>query len=111
MKDYDESEASDDTSLLETDPEEREAIPEDMYLILGFHRGQIITYNIFKCDVPISRQEVCRNKILMIREVLANKTYVVFDDSNIIYLVKLTKTGCQHYHTVNLFRGLLNVLV
>ena len=88
------SQYSDSTSLLETDPEEREAIPEDMYLILGYHRGQVITYNVYKCDVPIARHEVCRNKVLMIREVLTMKMFVVFDDAHMIYLVRMNSSGC-----------------
>lgn len=75
-KKFDDSE----TSLLETDSEERENIPEDRFLILGFNQGQVVIYNIFKFDIPISRHEVCRNKILMIREVRSLKMYLIYDD-------------------------------
>ena len=70
-----------------------------------------MTYNIFKCDIPISRHDVCRNKILMIREVVRLKMHLVYDETNLITLCKLTEKGTQHLHQINLYRGLFNLLV
>ena len=78
---------------------------------MGFDRGQIVTYNIFKCDIPISRHDVCRSKILMIREILSLKMHIVYDESNIVRLCKLTEKGTKHIHQINVFRTLFNILV
>lgn len=34
------------TSMLETDKEEMEMAPEDLWLILGFHRGLVVIYHV-----------------------------------------------------------------
>ena len=77
---------------------------------MGFHRGQLIVYNIYKLDVPIARHEVCRAKILMIREVLPFKMHLVYDETNQVTLCKLTATGTRIVHQFNLFRELFDII-
>ena len=49
---------------------------------MGFHRGQIIIYNVHKFDCPQARYEICKNQILMIREIQGDeKMYAVYDDT------------------------------
>ena len=100
-----------DTSLLETDSEERENIPEDRFMIMGFDRGQVVIYNIFKFDIPISRHEVSRNRISMIREVRITKMHLIYDDTNMVTLCRLGSKGTEHIHQVNLFRPLFEIFV
>ena len=38
--------------MLETDSEELEYAPEDLWMIMGYHRGMVVVYNIHKFDVP-----------------------------------------------------------
>ena len=102
---------TDETSMLETDPEERDNCLEDGYLVMGFHRGQIVIYNIYKMDMLMSRHEVCRNKILCIREVVNLKMYLVYDDTHTISLCQLTDRGTKHIHQFNIFRSIFDILV
>ena len=47
-------------------------LPEDLYLMLGFNKGQLIIYDVLRFDTFLARYEVTRHKIEMIREVLAH---------------------------------------
>ena len=100
-----------ETSLLETDTEERENIPEDRFMIMGFDRGQCVIYNIFKFDIPISRHSVSRCKILMIREVRNTKMHVFYDAANTITLCRLGSKGTEYVHSINLFRPLREIFI
>ena len=77
---------SESTSLLETDPEEIEIAPEDNWMIVGFHRGMVVIYNIHKFDIPQCRYDVCRAEITMIREVYQHKLHLFYDASNMLTL-------------------------
>ena len=78
---------------------------------MGFHRGQLIVYNIYRMEVPVARHEVCRAKILKIREILPFKMHLVYDETNLITLCQLTGTGTRIIHQFNLFRKLFDIIV
>lgn len=71
--------------------------------MLGFNKGQIVIYDINNFDSFIARYEVCRKKILMIREVLEQSVHVIYEETNILYMVKLGSNGTKHLQKVNLF--------
>lgn len=71
--------------------------------MLGFNKGQIVIYDIKNFDSFIARYEVCRKKILMIREVLEQSVHVIYEETNILYMVKLGSNGTKHLQKVNLF--------
>ena len=103
--------SSDSTSLLETDPEEMEVAPEDMWMILGFHRGLVVIFNIHKFDIPQCRYDVCRAEITMIREVYPNKMHLFYDASHLLTLAELGPDGVKIMHQVNIFREIFDLLV
>ena len=92
------SASSDSTSLLETDPEELEIAPEDNWMIVGFHRGMVVIYNIHKFDIPQCRYDVCRAEITMIREVYPHKLHLFYDVSHMLTLAQLTDKGVKIMH-------------
>lgn len=98
--------------MLETDEEERATQPEDTYMIMGFKRGQIVIFNVFNFDYPLARYEICRNSILVVRELAgADKMYIAYDESFDIMLFQLTDRGTKLLHKFNLRRGLFDLLV
>ena len=105
------STVSDSTSLLETDPEENEVAPEDMWMILGCHRGLVVIYNIHKFEIPQCRYDVCRAEITMIREVYPLKLHLFYDKSHILTLAELSPTGVKIMHQVNIIREIFDLLV
>jgi len=51
-------------------------------MIMGFKRGQIVIYNVFNFDYPLARYEICRNSILVVREIAGeDHRYIAYDDS------------------------------
>lgn len=102
---------SESTSLLETDPEEIEIAPEDNWMIVGFHRGMVVIYNIHKFDIPQCRYDVCRAEIIMIREVYQHKLHLFYDASNMLTLAQFTDKGVKIMHQINVFRPLFDIFV
>ena len=58
-----------------------DSAPEDKYLIIGCDLGLIVTYLISDLNCLISRHDVCRSKILMIREDVKDKNYLVYEET------------------------------
>jgi len=68
--------------MLQTDSEELELAPDDIFFMMGYHRGMVVVYNIYKFDIPLCRYDICRAEIKMIREVLPVKGYLFYDESH-----------------------------
>ena len=101
-----------ETSLLETDPEIAEISRDDRYLIMGFDQGQVVIMDIKNLNEGlISRHDVCRHKILMIREIASFDLHLIYDESHMLKLCSLTSTGTKYLHTFNLYRGLFDLLI
>ena len=69
---------------------------DDKYIMLGFNKGQIVIYDMKNFDNFLARYEVCRNKILMIREVLQQSIHIIYEETHILYMVKLGIKGTDH---------------
>ena len=80
--------------MLETDAENVDTTLEDRYIIMGFDQGQVIIFDVTMLDNGlISRHYVCRNKILMIREIEKFGLYLFYEETHVMRLCNLTKNG------------------
>ena len=97
--------------MLETDPEEAEMAPDDLWMILGFHRGLVVIYNIYKFDIPHCRYDVCKAEIKMIREVYPHKLHLFYDETHMLTLAQLGNKGLKVMQKVDIYREVFDLFV
>ena len=97
--------------MLSTDSDEVDMAPDDLWMIMGYHRGMVLIYNIHSFDIPHCRYDVCREEIIMIREVESEKLHLFYDSSHLLTLVKLGPTGIKVMHQVNIYREIFDLFV
>ena len=61
---------------------------------MGFDQGQVAIMDIKNIERGlISRHEVCRYKILMIREIVSFDLHLIYEETHMLKLCRLTSTG------------------